>query len=661
MVKRPPESGEREELLAEVEACYRTFIRGMLDVTDNIVAGETVPPPDVVRYDDDDPYLVVAADKGTATFSDIANSVALEYGYWLGDAFASGRSSGYDHKEMGITAAGAWESVKRHFRELGHNVSSQPFSVVGIGDMSGDVFGNGDTAVSQDPAPRGVQPPRDLLDPNPDPETSWEERKRLFELPRSSWSDYDEELISSGGGVWPRTAKSIELSAEAREALETEASQVTPNELIRALLRGPVDLLWNGASAPTSRPPRDARARGDKANDNVRVNAAVLLLPGGGRGRQPRLHPARANRVLARRRPDQHGRHRQLGGGRLLGPRGEHQDPAGRGGGCRRHDRQAAQRAAGGHDRVRGRPRAQGQLRAVRDTQPGRGAVRVDARGHQRFIRALEHSARLDRKLEALPSEDELAERARDHQGLTRPELSVLLAFSKVFLYAALLDSDVPEDPHLSAELARYFPPQLPERYSEVMRSHRLAQEIVATQVVNNMLHGGGPFAFRLHEETGAPASEIARAYAVAREVFGMRPQWAAIEALDNEVDPEVQLHMLLEGRRLIERGSRWLLRNRRAPMDIRSTVEHFTPGAEVLYRSVTKLLDPDDIEPLARRVDELRAAGVPDDLAARGLAGHDVRDLRRRRGGRGQRAGRGGGGGRSLPARPPATPALAA
>jgi glutamate dehydrogenase len=620
VVKRPPESGEREKLLAEVEECYRTFIRGMLDVTDNIVAGETVPPPDVVRYDDDDPYLVVAADKGTATFSDIANSVALEYGYWLGDAFASGGSSGYDHKKMGITAAGAWESVKRHFRELGHNVSSQPFSVVGIGDMSGDVFGNG-MLLSRKIRLLGAFNHREIfLDPNPDPEISWEERKRLFELPRSSWSDYDDELISSGGGVWPRTAKSIELSAEAREALETEASQVTPNELIRALLRGPVDLLWNGGIGTYVKASTETHAdAGDKTNDNVRVNADELRCRVVGEGGNLGFtQPGRIEYSLA--------------GGRI------NTDAIDNSAGVDCSDREVnikilldAVVSAGDMTVKQRNQLLEDMTESVADLvlkdnyEQSETLSLAEAQSesmlevHQRFIRALEHSARLDRKLEALPGEDELAERARAHQGLTRPELSVLLAFSKVFLYAALLDSDVPEDPHLSAELARYFPPQLPERYGEVMRSHRLAREIVATQVVNNMLHGGGTtFAFRLHEETGAPASEIARAYAVAREVFGMRPQWAAIEALDNEVDPEVQLHMLLEGRRLIERGSRWLLRNRRAPMDIRSTVEHFTPGAEVLYRSVTKLLDPDDIEPLARQVDELRAAGVPDDLAAR-------------------------------------------
>ena len=620
VVKRPPQGGDREELRAEVEACYRTFISAMLDVTDNIVDGETVPPPDVVRYDEDDPYLVVAADKGTATFSDLANSVAAEYGYWLGDAFASGGSSGYDHKKMGITAAGAWESVKRHFRELGHNVSSQPFSAIGIGDMSGDVFGNG-MLLSRQIRLLGAFNHREIfLDPDPDPETSWAERKRLFDLPRSSWSDYDEQRISEGGGVWPRTAKSIELSPQAQDALQVDASALTPNELIRALLRGPVDLVWNGGIGTYVKASTEMHAdAGDKANDNVRVNADELRCRVVGEGGN--LGFTQPGRIEF-----------SLGGGRI------NTDAIDNSAGVDCSDREVnikilldavvaagdltgkqrnellAQMTESVADLVLKDNYEQSETLSLAEAQaPSMLEV------HRRFIRALETAAKLDRELEALPSEDELAERARDHKGLTRPELSVLLAFSKIFLYAALLDSDVPEDPHLSAELARYFPLELPDRYGEVMRSHRLAREIVATQVVNNMLHGGGTtFAFRLHEETGSPASEIARAYAVARGVFGMRPQWAAIEALDNEVEADVQLQMLLEGRRLIERGSRWLLRNRRAPMDIGSTVEHFKPGAEILFGSITKLLDPDDVEPLARRVDELRAAAVPDDLAAR-------------------------------------------
>jgi glutamate dehydrogenase len=620
VVKQPPVGGDREALLEEVVTCYRTFIRGMLDLTDNIVEGEVVPPPRVVRYDGDDPYLVVAADKGTATFSDVANGVAAEYDFWLGDAFASGGSSGYDHKKMGITAAGAWESVKRHFRELGLDVSSEAFTVVGIGDMSGDVFGNG-MLLSRTIRLVGAFNHREIfIDPDPDPEASWEERKRLFQLPRSSWSDYDSSLISKGGGVWPRTAKVIELSEEAQAALGVEQSKLVPNEVIRALLRAPADLLWNGGIGTYVKASTEVHAdAGDKANDSLRVNAPELRCRAVGEG---------GNLGLTQRARIEYA----LGGGKI------NTDAIDNSGGVDCSDREVNIKVlldavvAAGDMTVKQR---NALLEEMTDTvadlvlkdnyEQSETLSMAEAQApsmlevHQRFMRALESGTKLDRELEALPDDEEIADRARDHRGLTRPELAVLLAYSKVFLYAALLDSDVPEDPYLSDELERYFPPPLPERFPEQMHSHRLAREIVATQVVNNMLHGGGTtFAYRLHEETGAPASEIARAYAVAREVFAMRPQWHSIEALDNEVKADVQIAMLLEGRRLIERGSRWLLRNRRAPMDISSTTERYAAGSTVLYDKIPQLLDAEDVEPLARRVHELRTAGVPEGLATR-------------------------------------------
>jgi glutamate dehydrogenase len=620
VVKRPPESGDREELQKEVVECYCSFIRGLLDITDNIVGGQVTPPERVVRYDGDDPYLVVAADKGTATFSDLANGVAAEYGFWLGDAFASGGSSGYDHKAMGITAAGGWESVKRHFRELGRDVSSEPFTVVGIGDMSGDVFGNG-MLLSREIRLIGAFNHREIfIDPAPDPGSSWAERKRLFELPRSSWSDYDKSLISEGGGVWPRTAKVIELSEQAREALGVERANLRPNDVIRALLRAPADLLWNGGIGTYVKASGETHGEaGDKANDSVRVDASELRCRVVGEG---------GNLGLTQRARIEYA----LRGGKI------NTDAIDNSGGVDCSDREVNIKILldavvdAGDMTVKQRNALLAEMTetvadlVLQDNYEQSETLSMAERQapsmldvHQRFIRALEQHARLDRRLEALPDEEEIAERARERRGLTRPELAVLLAYSKVFLYSELLDSDVPEDPYLAQELERYFPPPLPERYREAMEGHRLRREILATQVVNNMLHGGGTtFAFRLNEETGAPASEIARAYAVAREIYQMRPQWQALEALDNEVRADVQLGMLLEGRRLIERGSRWLLRNRRPPMDIASAVERYAPGAAVLYEQMANLLDPDDLEPLARRVDELRSAGVPEDLAAR-------------------------------------------
>ena len=617
VVKRPPRS--REDLPEEVLACYRTFIRGLLDVTDNIRDGEVVPPPRVVRYDEDDPYLVVAADRGTATFSDVANEISGEYGFWLGDAFASGGSSGYDHKAMGITARGAWESVKRHFRELGHDVQTQDFTVVGVGDMSGDVFGNG-MLLSPHIRLVGAFDHRDIfIDPDPDPARSFEERKRLFELPSSSWADYDMSLVSKGGGVFPRSAKSIPLSKEIRQVLDVEEEAMTPHELIRALLRAPVDLFWNGGIGTYVKASSETHTdAGDKANDHVRVDARELRCRVVGEGGN--LGLTQCARVEYAH-----------GGGRV------NTDAIDNSGGvdCSDHevnikillDVAVAESDLTGKQRdallvemtdavaasVLKNDYEQAETLTLAETQ---APDMLDV--HARFIRYLESSRNLDRELEALPADDELTERKQEHRGLVRPELAVLLAYAKIDLYRALLDSNVPEDSYLSAELQDYFPAPLPERFGERMEEHRLRREIVATQVVNNLLHGGGTtFAFRMHEESGAPASDIARAYTVAREVFAMRPQWKEIEALDNSISAELQVEMLLEGRKLVERGSRWLLRNRRSPMKIAATVEHFAPGAEVLYDSVARLLGADG-GPVTQRAAELEAAGVPAALAAR-------------------------------------------
>jgi glutamate dehydrogenase len=626
VMKRPPVGevgGEvsREALVEEVERCYRTFIRGLLDLTDNIVGREIAPPPYVVRYDDHDPYLVVAADRGTAALSDVANAIAREYGFWLDDAFASGGSTGYDHKRMGITARGAWESVKRHFRELGRDVQNEDFTVVGIGDMSGDVFGNG-MLLSRHIRLVGAFDHRHVfIDPDPDPETSFEERRRLFELPRSSWADYDTALLSEGGGVYPRSAKAIELSDRAREVLGIEeAGALTPAELVTALLLAPVDLLWNGGIGTYVKASFETHGEaGDKANDAVRVNAdelrAQVVAEGGNLGLTQR---ARIEYALA--------------GGRV------NTDAIDNSGGvdCSDHEvnikvlldgvvtagdltpKQRNELLLEMTDSVAGRVLKdnyeQSETLSLAETQ---AASMLDV--HARFIANLERARGLDRQLEALPSDEEMSDRAGENRGLTRPELATLIAYSKLDLYRELLDSDVPEDRYLSAEFEAYFPSPLPERFGGRMRDHRLRREITATRVVNNMLHGGGTtFAFRLHEETGARASDIARAYTVAREVFGMRPLWAEIEALDNRVPAATQLDMLLEGRRLVERGARWFLRNRRRPLAIAEAVSQFVSGATVLYEALPKLLEPNDAEPLARRAAGLSESGVPTGLAVR-------------------------------------------
>jgi glutamate dehydrogenase len=618
VVKRPP--AKRQELPEEVVACYQTFIRGLLDLTDNIRAGEIVPPTNVVRYDRDDPYLVVAADKGTATFSDIANGIALEEGFWLGDAFASGGSTGYDHKKMGITARGAWESVKRHFREAGHDVQSEDFTVVGVGDMAGDVFGNG-MLLSRHIRLVGAFNHRHVfIDPSPDAERSFEERKRLFELPGSSWDDYDREAISAGGGVYERAAKSVPLSPEVREVLGVEDELLKPNELIQALLRAPVDLLWNGGIGTYVKASTETHAdAGDKANDAVRIDASELRAKVIGEG---------GNLGVTQRGRIEYA----LAGGRI------NTDAIDNSGGVDCSDREVNIKIlldtiveAGDLTQKQRNELLVEMTDAVaalvlQDNYEQSETISLAEANassmldvHQRFLRFLETRNNLDRGLEALPDDEEIGERKREHGGLTRPEISALLAYSKIDLNEALLESDVPEDPYLSTELDRYFPAPMPERFGEEMRAHRLFRQIVTTQVVNNMLHGGGTtFAFRLHEETGAPASQIARAYACAREIFEMRPLWGEIENLDRKCDAGVQIELLLEGRRLVERASRWLLGNRPRQLDIASTVSHFRPGAMGLYASITRLLSPEDAEPLARRADELREQGVPEDLATR-------------------------------------------
>ena len=514
VVKQPP--ARRDDLPEEVVACYQTFIRGLLDLTDDIDGGEVVPHPGIVRYDGDDPTWWWPPTRARPRFSDIANGIALEEGFWLGDAFASGGSTGYDHKKMGITARGAWESVKRHFRELGRDIQSEDFTVVGIGDMSGDVFGNG-MLLSRHIRLVGAFNHRHVfIDPDPDPERSFEERERLFERPGSSWADYDPEAISAGGGVYERTAKSIPLSEEARTALGIEDEALKPNELIQALLRAPVDLLWNGGIGTYVKASSESHAdAGDKANDAVRVNGSELRAQVVGEGGN--LGVTQAGRVEY-----------ALAGGRV------NTDAIDNSGGVDCSDREVNIKIL---------------LDAVVEsgdlTEKQRNSLLVEMTDdvaalvlqdnyeqaetlslaeanassmfdvHERFLRFLETRRNLNRELEALPSDEAMAERKRDHGGLMRPELAVLLAYSKIDLYDALLDSDVPEDPYLSAELERYFPPPIPERFGEQMRAHRLGRQIVATQVVNNVLHGGGTtFAFRLHEETGAPASQIARAYA---------------------------------------------------------------------------------------------------------------------------------------------------
>src|SRR5215213_5227757 len=623
VVKRPPTEGGREALQQEVVACYKTLIRGMLDITDNISGDEIVPPPDVTRYDDDDPYLVVAADKGTATFSDIANELSTEYGFWLGDAFASGGSVGYDHKEMGITARGAWESVSRHFRELGKNIQTEDFTVVGIGDMSGDVFGNG-MLLSRHIKLVGAFDHRHVfLDPNPDAATSLAERQRLFRLPGSSWADYDPTLISPGGGAFPRTAKAIALSPEARTALGVDAESLPPNELIRTLLRAPVDLLWNGGVGTYVKASDETNvAVGDKTNDGVRIDAADLRFRVVGEG---------GNLGFTQRGRIEYA----LRGGRI------YMDAIDNSAGvdCSDHEvnikilLDATVEAGDMTDKQRNELLASmtdevGDL-VLRDNYQQTQAINqafalafsmVDV--HARYLRSLEHEGRLNRNLEFLPGDEELGERRSDNRGLTAPEIAILLSYSKITTYQDLLDSDAPEDPYLSRELERYFPTPLRDRFREQIHEHRLHRQITATHVTNSLVNRCGPsFVFRLGEETGAEASDIARAYMAAREIFSLRSLWDDVEGLDNTVESGIQTKIMLDARKLVERATRWLLRYRRTPLDIGGTISHFSDGANELAESIPAILMDGDREAVENAAGRLIDAGVPKDLAERAAA----------------------------------------
>jgi glutamate dehydrogenase len=620
VVKRPPAEGGREALQQEVVACYKTLIRGMLDITDNISGDEIVLPPDVTRYDDDDPYLVVAADKGTATFSDIANGLSAEYGFWLGDAFASGGSVGYDHKEMGITARGAWESVSRHFRELGHDTQNEDFSVVGIGDMSGDVFGNGMLLSRHIKLVGAFNHMHIFLDPDPDPEKSFDERERLFGLPRSSWTDYDEGLISEGGGIFPRTAKSIPLSQQVREMLDVEAESMTPADLINAMLKAEVDLLWNGGIGTYVKASSESNTEvGDRANDVLRVDGNELGCRVVGEGGN--LGFTQMGRIEY-----------ALSGGRI------YMDAIDNSAGvdCSDHEvnikilLDAIVEAGDMTEKQRNELLASmteevGDL-VLRDNYQQTQAINqalalaypmVDV--HARYIHALEHEGRLDRGLEFLPGDEELGERRSENKGLTAPELAILLSYSKITTYQDLLNSDAPEDPYLSRELERYFPAPLRERFREQLHEHRLHRQITATHVTNSLVNRCGPsFVFRLGEETGAAAPDIARAYTVAREIFDMRTLWDGIEALDNTVEAKVQTRIMLDARKLVERATRWLLRYRRAPLDIGATISHFSEGAAELSERIPEILLDGDREAVANAAQRLTDANVPPDLAAR-------------------------------------------
>ncbi len=616
--RRLPIGGSRDEIQAEGIACYRIFISGLLDITDNLKEGAVVPPLNVVRHDADDPYLVVAADKGTATFSDIANGIAAQYGFWLGDAFASGGSAGYDHKGMGITAKGGWVSVQRHFRERGIDVQKDHTTVIGIGDMAGDVFGNGLLLSDKLQMVAAFNHQHIFIDPNPDASRSFVERQRLFDLPRSSWADYDASLISAGGGIFLRAAKSIAISPEMQERFEISDDKLPPTELLNALLKAPVDLLWNGGIGTYVKSSQESHVDvGDKANDALRVDGRELRAKVVGEGGN--LGMTQLGRV-------EYG----LNGG---ASNTDFIDNAG-GVDCSDHEVNIKillnEIVAAGDMTGKQRNKLLAEMTdAVGNLVLGNNYKQTQALSlaerrarerigeYKRLIVALESAGKLDRAMEFLPSDEQLAERIGSGQGLTRPELSVLISYSKIDLKESLLTSLVPDDDYLAREMETAFPPLLTKKFAEAMRRHRLKREIVSTQIANDLVnHMGITFVQRLKESTGMSAANVAGAYVIVRDVFRLPYWWKQIEALDYQVPAELQLQLMDELMRLGRRATRWFLRSRRNELDAARDVAHFAPRIEALAGRLDELLEGPAREQWLSRFQGYVEAGAPEELA---------------------------------------------
>ncbi len=616
VIKQPPAPGT--SMLDEAIFCYSTFIRGMLDITDNIVDDKIVHPANVKRYDDDDPYLVVAADKGTATFSDIANKISEEYGFWMGDAFASGGSVGYDHKAMGITARGAWESVKRHFRELGVDIQTTDFTAIGIGDMGGDVFGNGMLLSRHIQLVGAFNHIEIFLDPNPDAEISYQERERLFNSPGLSWKDYDKKLISEGGGVFDRTAKAIDISPAVQKRLNITQSKLTPNELMHAMLKAPVDLMWNGGIGTYVKASTQSHADTEnRSNDAIRVDGSELGAKVVGEGGN--LGMTQLGRVEY-----------CMHGGRC------YTDSIDNSGGvdCSDHEVNIKillnQVVNHGEMTVKQREKILremteevAELVLENNYQQSQALSSLNVHSpellneHSQYIQALERSDQLDREIEFLPDWEEIKRRESIGIGLKLPELSVLLAYSKMTLYDALLDSNMPEDDYLDRDLSEYFPDRLSKQFSKEMYEHRLKREIVATFVTNNMINRVGPtFAYRMRGLSGAAYADIARSYCAARDIFDMQDIWSAVENMDNKVPASSQLKMLKLAEGLLERTTLWLLRHRNHPLNIAEVVDYFKGDVQKLSSGLSKSLSREYTSQIKHYIDDLVDNKVPQKLA---------------------------------------------
>lgn len=618
VLKNAPPATEREAYQAEGVACYKIFLSGLLDITDNIVKGAVVPPAQVVRHDPDDPYLVVAADKGTATFSDIANGVSADYGFWLGDAFASGGSVGYDHKKMGITARGAWESVKRHFRSMGINTQTTPFTVAGIGDMSGDVFGNGMLLSEQIKLVAAFDHRHIFIDPSPDVAASFKERQRLFNLPRSSWDDYDKSLISAGGGVYPRSAKSIRLSAEARAVLGIDTEELAPVELLRAVLQAPVDLLYNGGIGTYVKATFETHAQvGDKAGDAFRVNGSELrckvLAEGGNLGctQNGRIEFAqKGGRIYTDAIDNSAGvdcSDHEVNIKILLGAIVEAGDLTLK----QRNDLLASMTDEVGHLVLTDNYY---QTQAL-DIAAHRPLYVLD--GQQRLMQTLEKQGRLNRAIEYLPNDEEIFHRKARRQGLTAPEGAVVLAYAKMSVFDELVASNLPDDPFFSRALKAYFPQVLSERFAAEIAAHPLKREIIATYITNTVVNrAGATFVNFIAAESGASAADVIRAFTLAREIFDLEPLWDQIDVLDYKVEAQLQLDQLSKLIAITQRASRWMLRIRSQSSDLPTLIQRYQPAARELRWQLDNWLPVSAHAAWQQEAQALVQAGVESTLA---------------------------------------------
>ncbi len=615
IVKRPP--AESEKMRDEGIECYKILMRGMLDITDNRTGNRIVPPPRVVRNDGDDPYLVVAADKGTATFSDIANSVSQEYGFWLDDAFASGGSAGYDHKGMGITARGAWEAVKRHFREMGKDIQSTDFTCIGVGDMSGDVFGNG-MLLSKHIRLLGAFDHRHIFcDPNPDPAISFAERKRLFALPRSSWADYDSSKMSKGGGIFPRTEKSIKISPEMKKAYGITADSLAPTDLMQAMLKAEVELIYFGGIGTYVKSEDESHDdASDRANDAVRINGRDIRAKVIGEG---------ANLGMTQRGRIEYA----LNGGRL------NNDAIDNSAGVDTSDHEVNIKilmrdlAVNGGMSIPARNKLLASMTenvgelVLRDNYLQTQALSMLASqavdflpAHARCIQMLERTGLLNRSVEYLPDEGEIAERQRLGKGLTRPELAVLMAYTKIWLKPQLLATDLPEDPALRPDLQGYFPEALQKKYPAKIENHQLRREIIATQLVNDLVNRlGVAGTLATIERNGCSAEELARAYLIAREAFAADAIWPHIEALDGKIPADVQMRLILSVARTLVRVVNWILNPKQKAQHLAASPETYRRGVEHLQGWLAGR--PHALGARALRQEaEWRAVGVPQAVA---------------------------------------------